>query len=62
MESLDDCTTHRVFGCHSGLRRRDRGYHDLGRQPDYVVIAEKLTPQKSNEAVGILETENIRYI
>lgn len=30
-------------------------------QPDYVVIAGQLTPQKSTEIAGILDTENIRY-
>jgi len=30
-------------------------------QPDYVVIAAQLTPQKSTEIAGILDTENIRY-
>jgi flagellar M-ring protein FliF len=30
-------------------------------QPDYIVLADKLTPQKSNEIAGILDTENIHY-
>ena len=30
-------------------------------QPDYVAMAGQLTPQKSTEIAGILDTENIRY-
>ncbi len=30
-------------------------------QPDYVVIAGQLTPQRSTEIAGILDTEQIRY-
>ncbi len=30
-------------------------------QPDYVVLADKLTLQKSNEIIGILDTEKISY-
>ncbi len=30
-------------------------------QPDYVVIAGQLTPQRSTEIAGILDTEKIRY-
>ena len=30
-------------------------------QPDYVVIASQLTPQRSTEIAGILDTEQIRY-
>ena len=30
-------------------------------QPDYVVIASQLTPQRSTEIAGVLDTEQIRY-
>ena len=30
-------------------------------QPDYVVIASQLTPQRSTEIAGVLDTEKIRY-